>query len=148
MKNKLVIVADLGLLKAYRIDITPQGTPRLEALHELVLEEAHSRFSDRVTDLGGRHGAPAQRSGCGPMSDDHNSKLEFKRRLIRRLADRIEQLVKEHATHGCWFAAPKEINQQMLSELSPLVRKRVQRNLACNLTKANPGEIVSHFERV
>jgi hypothetical protein len=64
MKNKLVIVADLGLLKAYRIDITPQGTPRLEALHELVLEEAHSRFSDRVTDLGGRHGAPAQRSGC------------------------------------------------------------------------------------
>jgi Protein required for attachment to host cells len=148
MKNKLVIVAGLGLLRAYRIDVTPQGTPRLESLEELVLEEAHSRFSDRVTDLAGRNGAPTQRNWGAPMSDDHNYKLEFKRRLIRRLSERIRELVEEHATNGCWFAAPKEINQQMLNELSPANRKRVQRNLACDLTKVSPGEILTHFGRL
>jgi hypothetical protein len=32
MKNKLLIVADLGLLKAYKLDYTPNHTPRLEHL--------------------------------------------------------------------------------------------------------------------
>jgi hypothetical protein len=47
MKNKLIIVAKLGLLKAYRLTFTPEQTPRLEQLEELVLEDAHSRVVDK-----------------------------------------------------------------------------------------------------
>jgi len=43
MKNKLLIVADLGLVKAYKVEFTlEQHTPRLEQLEELVLEDAHA----------------------------------------------------------------------------------------------------------
>jgi hypothetical protein len=43
MKSKLLIVADLGLVKAYKLDFTLNRTPRLEQLEEVVLEEAHGR---------------------------------------------------------------------------------------------------------
>jgi len=55
MKSKLLIVADLGLVKAYKLDFTPNHTPRLEQLEEIVLEEAHSRLLDKLTDEAGRH---------------------------------------------------------------------------------------------
>lgn len=43
MKNKLLIVADLGLVKAYKAEFTSgQHTPRPEQLEELVLEDAHA----------------------------------------------------------------------------------------------------------
>jgi len=55
MKSKLLIVADLGLVKAYKLDFTPNHTPRLEQLQEIVQEEAHSRLLDKLTDEAGRH---------------------------------------------------------------------------------------------
>jgi hypothetical protein len=65
VKNKLLIVADLGLLKAYKLDYTPNHTPRLEHLEEVVLEEAHSRVIDKVTDMAGRHVSPTQKNTIG-----------------------------------------------------------------------------------
>ena len=50
MKSKLLIVADLGLVKAYNLDFTPNHTPRIEQLQEIVLEEAHSRLLDKLID--------------------------------------------------------------------------------------------------
>jgi hypothetical protein len=50
MKSKLLIVADLGLVKAYKLDFTLNHTPRLEQLEEVVLEEARGRVLDKVTD--------------------------------------------------------------------------------------------------
>jgi hypothetical protein len=43
MESKLLIVADLGLVKAYKLDFTLNRTLRLEQLEEVVLEEAHGR---------------------------------------------------------------------------------------------------------
>ena len=144
MKDKLIIVVDLGLVRAYRIDLTPRNTRRLEQVQEIVLEEAHTRLKDRVTDWAGRHGA-TQKSGSAPMADDHNLKLEEKRRLIRKIAGRITDLIEENAKNGCWLAAPKEINLQILNELPPAVRKRIQKSVPCNFTKLSPPEVLEHF---
>ena len=62
MKSKLLIIADLGLVKAYKLDFTPNHTPRLEQLEEIVLEEAHSRLLDKLTDEAGRHSSPTQKN--------------------------------------------------------------------------------------
>jgi hypothetical protein len=48
MKNKLIIVADLGLLKVYRLTFTPEQTPRLEQLEELVLVSPLDLISTRL----------------------------------------------------------------------------------------------------
>ena len=49
------------------------------------------------------------------MTDDHNLKLEEKRRLIRKIAGQITDLIQHNAKNGCWLAAPKEINLQLLN---------------------------------
>ncbi|HEV3099244.1 MAG TPA: hypothetical protein VGY75_05985 [Candidatus Udaeobacter sp.] len=94
MKSKLLIVADLGLVKAYKLDFTPNHTPRLEQLEEIELEEAHSRLLGKLTDEAGRHSSPAQKNWGAPLADDHNFKLEFKRRLIRQISDHIRRLIE------------------------------------------------------
>jgi hypothetical protein len=78
-----MIVADLGRLKAFRVEWTLQNTPRLEPLEEIEFEEAHRRVLDTVTDMAGRHAAPTQRhwgKGIGErrllMSTILNSKLD------------------------------------------------------------------------
>ena len=145
MKDKLIIVADLGLLKAYRLTFTPEQTPRLEQLEELVLEDAHSRVVDKVTDLAGRHISPTQKNWGAPLADDHNLKLEFKRRLIRHIANHIQRLIERSSCDDCWLAAHKEINDQILEELPPLVRQRIKKNLPRDLTKVGQKELLDQF---
>ena len=145
VKNKLLIVADLGLLKAYKLDYTPNHTPRLEHLEEVILEEAHSRVIDKVTDMAGRHVSPTQKNWGAPLADDHNLKLEFKRRLIRHIANHIERLIERSGCDDCWLAAHKEINDQILEELPPLVRHRIKKNLPRDLTKAGQKELLDQF---
>ena len=145
MKNKLVIVADLGLLKAYKLDYTPNHTPRLEQLEGVVLEEAHSRVIDKVIDMAGRYISPTQKNWGAPMADDHNLKLEFKRRLIRHIANHIQRLIEGSGCDDWWLAARKEINGQILDKLPPLVRHRIKKNLPRDLTKAGQKELLDQL---
>ena len=145
MKSKLLIVADLGLVRAYILEFTPNRTPRLEQLEEVLLEDAHSRMLDKVTDEAGRRRSPMQKNSGAPLADDHNFKLEFKRRLIRQIADHILRLIERNAYDICWVAAPKEINQKILQELPRAVRSRIKKNLPRDLTKVGHKEMLDLF---
>jgi hypothetical protein len=141
----LLIAVDLGTLKAYRLEFTLQNTPRLEEVETAVLEEAHARMVELFTDLAGRRSAPTQKDWGAPLSDDHNLTLEFRRRLIRQLATRIECLIQGSEYRNCWLAAPQEITHQIVHELTPSVRQRIKRVIPCDLTKATPKEVLDQF---
>lgn len=145
MKPKLIIVTDLGMLKAYRLESTPQGTPHLEPIEERLLEDAHHRLSEQVTDFAGRHVAPTAKNWGAPMGDDHNLKLETKRRLIRTLAGHIQRLVEQNGENGCCLAAPREIHRMLLDELPKPVQARIQRSVPQDLTKASKKELIEVF---
>jgi hypothetical protein len=144
MKSKLLIVADLGRVKVYKLDYTLYNTPRLEQLEEITLEEGHNRLLDKVTGEAGRHGSPTQKNWGAPLADDHNLQLELKRRLIRQISDHIQRLVERS---GCaiWLAAQKEINQKILEELPLAVCKRIKKNLPRDLTKLEQKELLDQF---
>jgi hypothetical protein len=110
-----------------------------------VLQEAHSRVVDSVTDVAGRRAAPAQKNWGAPLGDDHNLELESKRRAIRTIAARIERLIQSTDYPGCWLAAPKEVCHQIVYELAPPIRHRVKRVIPCDLTKVRPTELVEQF---
>jgi protein required for attachment to host cells len=145
MKSKLLIVADLGLVKAYQLDFTLNRTPRLEQLEEVVLEEAHGRMLDKVTDAAGRNSSPTQKNRGAPLADDHNFKLEFKRRLIHQIAEHIQRLIERSDSEICWLAAHKEINQKILERLPAAVCKRIKKNLLRDLTKVGQKELLEQF---
>ena len=144
-KPKLLLVADLGTLKAYRLEFTILQTPRLEEQETTVLAEGHAKLTALVTDLAGRRAAPTQKNWGAPLGDDHNLLLENRRRLINHLATQIENAVRQSDCPICWFAAPKEIARQIVDELTPFVRHRIKRLVPCDLTKATPKELVSQF---
>ena len=74
MTNKLLIVTDLGVFKAYKVELTPRHTPRLVPVEDIVLEDARLRVIETVTDMAGRHSGPTQKNWGAPLGDDHSLK--------------------------------------------------------------------------
>ena len=145
VKNNLLIVTDLGRLQAYKVALTPKRTPLLEPLEEVVLEGAHRRVIETVTDLAVRHVGPTQKTWGAPITDDHNLKLETRRRLIRRIAEHIQRLVQRSDCEAYWLAAPKEINRQIVDQLDTDVRSRMKKNVGADLIKVDKSDVMGYF---
>ncbi len=149
MKNTLVVVTDLGCLKAYRLENShPNQTPRLELVEEFNSAEAHGKLVDTVSDLAGR--VPRGTSvpnAAGAMSDGerHNIELEKRKRLVRQLAQRLNALARGTEVERCLLAASREINNQLLEELEPQVRAKSEKNVSADLTKVERAELLRYF---
>jgi hypothetical protein len=146
MKNKIVVVTDLGTLKAYKVDKHDFGrSPRLELLQDLQIADAHEKLTDKVTDLAGRFGkggGPGTGAGAG---ERHNIELEHRKRLVRRLTDQLNTLIRHEDVETCYFAASKEINHQILDGLDPHVRMKIEKNIPLDLTKLNKVDLLGRF---
>ena len=143
MREKLVFVADLGSFKVYRMAPDPLVSPHLELVAQQLL--AHPRLAEQVTDSAGRNSAPTQKKWGAPLSDGNHLELETRRRLIKKLAQWIEDFAAHHAGDDCWLAAPKEINHQLCEELSATTRGRIEKNLPLDLTKVEPKSLLDRF---
>ena len=89
MKNTLVMVVDLGCLKAFKLDNGVGRTPRLELIEQFDNPAAHNRLVERVTDLAGRFPRGATKPANGNVMSDgerHNIDLEQRKRFVRELA--------------------------------------------------------------
>lgn len=149
MKSKLIMVADLGLLRGYRV---VQGIndhqPRLELVDEWRPQNAHEKLSDQVTDKAGRF---PRGSGAGNVPGDlsagehHNLELEQRRRQIKFLADRIASLLDNQNIAGGMLAAAVTIHDQLLDALAAPARAKIDKTLALDLTKADPSELLARF---
>lgn len=151
MNKTLLIVADLGLLRAYReTQNVADRTPHLELIEELKLERAHQKLSDQVTDQAGRFPRGA---GAGNISGDLsageslNSEFEQSRRLIGQLAGRINALLAKDNVTRCSLAVSGAIHKQLLEALDPKARAKIVQSLASNLTKTDPQALAGHFAR-
>lgn len=148
MKNTLLVVADLGGYKAFKIE-NPEAnrSPRLGFVDQFENAGAHGRIGDRVSDLSGRFPrGTGTRSGAA-MSDGerHNIELETRKRLVRQLAQRLNVLASKQDIDRCFLAASKEINKQLLEELDPRVRAKIEKNVPADLTKLERGELLRRF---
>lgn len=158
MKNTLLVVADLGGFKAFRLHNEQERVlnnaglkrpPRLEFIEEFHNTQAHDRLVDRVSDLSGRFPRGNGRKGGsgGAMSDGerHNIELESRKRLVRQLAQRVNALARSQEIECCFLAASKEINSQLVQELEPQVRAKVEKNVPADLMKVERASIMSYF---
>ena len=149
MKNTLVIVTDLGGFKAYRLENhTPKPTRRLLPVEEFNNADAHGKIVEKVTDLSGRFPRSTGFWGAtGVMSDGerHNLELEARKRMVRQLAQRLNALARPKEVESCFLAASREINHQLLDELAPEVRAKIEKIVSADLTKLERTEILRHF---
>jgi hypothetical protein len=142
---KLLVLVDLGRLKAYRLGQSPVlSTPRLEFLEEWETNVTE-HLSTELTDQFGRFRTGSGRGGPGNMSDgeEHNLDLERRRRAAKTLARRIGKLAAK--VEGYYFAAAAEINQALLEEMDRGTRAKIEKNVPADLTKARADQIIRHF---
>src|ERR1700736_5247870 len=144
--TSLVIVADRGSLKAYRVGETPTRGPSLQLVQAFNITDAHGKLLDRVTDQAGRFPV---RDGAGVQhgASIAETKLENEtdRRIYKQLADQITKVVKTDGVAGWSFAAPAEFHSAIVNLLPNEVRNRIVEHLKSDLVKIEPASLGAHF---
>jgi hypothetical protein len=151
MNTKLIIVADLGLLRAYKqVQGLGDREPHLKLIEELKPEAAHQKLSDQMSDQAGRFpktAGPNIVTGDLSAGERLNLETEQVRRLISQLADRINALLADESVTSCSLAASAPIHKQLLEELSEKERAKISQVLASNLSKIDPAELPRYFSK-
>src|SRR5436190_1250482 len=108
MADKLIILADRGELKAYKLTRNEMDTtPRLELLEALDTIDGHGRIVDKVTDAAGRYRVS---NGTGQavsasISENHNLRTELDKRALKVIVQSINDLVRREKPPMWFFAA-------------------------------------------
>jgi len=150
MKPTLVVVADLGNFRAYHWDGDElHSTPRLELVDAFETVDARSkRVRNTLTVLEGRSangGSNPKLAGAGSDGEQHNMHLEKRRRLVRQMAEGLTALLKPKQIERCFFAAPQEINEQIVENIPSDVRRKIEKNLTLDLTNLDKSTLIDHF---
>lgn len=142
--NLILVVADLGRVKAFRLrkdEDDPNASPAFEDLLDDDLENQHSRVSDRVTDQAGRF--PSGPSGMA-IGERHSEEENARQNQLQAIADTINQLAARE-DGKIYLAAPQTTIQHLLDELDNGVRGRVEKELALDLVKAPKLDLLKRF---
>ncbi len=142
----LIIVADRGSLKAYRVEETPTRGPSLHLIQAFDLTDAHGKMIDKVSDLAGRY-AISDGAGSHHSASIAESKLETEtdRRIYKQLADQIVKIIDRSGKEGWSFAAPAEIHSAIVGLLPSAARNRIVEHVKSDLVKVEPSKLPAHF---
>lgn len=143
--NTLLIVADRGGMKAFRVEESPNRKHGLHQIDSYHAQDAHGRFEDKVTDRAGRFkGSGAGQTGGG--SADHPTiDLENDRRAVKHIAERINEIVDKEKPEGWRLAVPAQIARLVEEHLKPEARKRLTETVHADLLRAESSDILGHF---
>jgi hypothetical protein len=147
MKKKLVITADLGRMRTYQVEEeTGQRRPRLRLIEDRITPVTY-HVTEIVTDNIGRYRKEPSVIGAQSDGEEHNLELQRRRQALRGLAEAVAELV-DNEVEEWHFAADARINQALLDELTPEVRRKLHKNIRANLSKSQPDELRERFEEV
>ncbi|MDA8083415.1 MAG: host attachment protein [Nitrospiraceae bacterium] len=142
--NKIIITADLGHFKAYRVTKAPEESARVQLIESFDSLDGHWKFSERLSDKAGRFGKPWAGTATG-SGEDHNIETENSKRIAKLISRDINELVGRNGCDGWYLAAAGKINNQILENLTPAVREKLEKNIAADLTRTGKSELLGHF---
>jgi hypothetical protein len=128
--SSLIIVADRGSLRAYRIQETPTRGPHLELVQAFDI-------TDVINAASARHATP--------MTDWPELEAEMDRRVCKELATEIANIVERNAGKGWSFAAPESIHAKIVEQLPPEIQERIVEHVESDLVKVPAAALLSHF---
>jgi Protein required for attachment to host cells len=128
--TSLIIVADRGSLRAYRVQETPTRGPHLELVQAFEITDVINAASTRHTT---------------PMTDWPQLEAEMDRRICKELATEIAKIVERNPRGGWSFAAPKSIYAKIVEHLPPEIRERIIEHVESDLVKLPTAALLSHF---
>jgi hypothetical protein len=144
--TSLIIVADRGEVKAYRVNETPTRGASLQLVQAFDITDAHGRYDEKLTDQAGRFPV-SDGNGRHANSIAERTALETEndRRICKQLAEHIVEVVKREAAEGWSFAAPASIHSTVTDLLPASLRNRVVEHVKSDLVKVEPSKLPAHF---
>jgi hypothetical protein len=143
----LIIVADRGTLKAYRVDETPTRGPSLHLIQAFNITDAHGKLVDKVSDQAGRFpvadGAGTHHGAS--ISERTQLETETDRRIYKELAEQIVKIIDRSGKEGWSFAAPAGIHSAIVDLLPRNARDRIVEHVKSDLVKVEPSKLPTHF---
>jgi hypothetical protein len=128
--TSLVIVTDLGSLRAYRVEETPERGPHLKLMQAF-----------EVTDV---MNAPSARHTT-PMSDWPQLEEAMDRQVCKELAAEIVKIVERNPGEGWSFAAPASIHTTVVDLLPQEIRERIVEHVKSDLVKIEVARLPEYF---
>ena len=152
MKKRLLILADLGHLKAYRLLYNAPGLrPKMELITTFNTQEASGRMKDKLTDspqMFRSDAPPGDTQSVRSSGERHTMELEFARRAVKEIGQHISQIIlHEPDAEECILSARKEIHGHLLDHIQPQARNRIVVNWPEDLTNLPTGALVDRVER-
>jgi len=136
--GKLIIVADMGELKSYKVRmITETNRYHLELQSNLDYIEGRQSMSEALSDDRGRFGHKA--------GDDHGTEQEREQRLIHKIANDISALLSNAQPNSCYLAFPVKHHKELTAALSEKGQKALAKNIDADLIKCPVEDLLSHF---
>jgi protein required for attachment to host cells len=144
--TSLIIVADRGGVKAYRVNQTATRGASLQLVQAFDITDAHGRYDEKLTDQAGRFPV-SDGNGRHANSIAERTALETEndRRICKQLAEHIAEVVKRETAEGWSFAAPASIHSTVTDLLPGPLRDRVVEHVKSDLVKIEPSKLSNHF---
>lgn len=146
MDKIVIVVADLGHFKAYRVTREALESPKVQLIESYDSLEGHGKLVDKFSDMAGRFGRGGGKDE--PVMDSgerHSIELEMEKRLIKMIAEDIDSVIMREKCEKWHLAAGEKINRQVVENLKPHVRDKLDKNVAADLTKIEKSGILSYF---
>jgi hypothetical protein len=142
--SSLIVVADRGSLKAYKVNETPTRGPSLKLVQAFNITDAHGKMSDKLSDMAGRYAAgPGQH--MSNVAERTQMDTEMDRRIYKQLVDEIVKIVKGDGSEGWSFAAPAAIHGAIVDLMPSGVRDLIVEHVKSDLVKIEPAKLHTHF---
>src|SRR4051794_25997118 len=143
--TSLIIVADRGSLKAYKVSKIPSRGHHLELVQAFDTTDGHGRFQDKLTDQAGSFPSGAAPGQMNSVGERTGMATENDRRIHKQLADSISDIVSRDGRDGWSFAAPASIHSAVVDLLTPEIRKGAIDHVKSDLVKIEPAKLAAHF---
>jgi hypothetical protein len=128
--SSLVIVADRGSVRAYRVKETPTRGPSLKLVQAFDIPDVMSATTMRHRT---------------PLTDWPQLEAEMDRRICKELAAEIAKIVQRNPGEGWSLAAPESICAKIVEHLPPKIQERIVEHVESDLIKLPATALPSHF---
>ena len=144
---KLVIItADLGHFKAYRVSEGTGKSPKVELIENHDSIEGHSKLGAKLSDVAGRFtGGGGKGEIAKGYGEPHHLKMDIDKKLVKVIAADINNLIKKEACDNWHLAAGEKINNEIIKILDPAVRSKLDKNVTADLTNIPKSKVLSYF---
>ncbi len=145
LENTLIIVANLGELKAFNVERHEaivgnemKISHSLEVINNENFIEGKKKLSEILSDSSGRF--------VNDTLEDHDLKIEIENRIMREIAQDIENIIKNIRPKQLFLAFPQEHNHELINELGDETKAVLVKNITSDLVKTDKEKILSFFE--